>query len=72
MPSLKNLGVELDGKMTVKNPEILGAIGTWLNGHPNATGKGAYDELQQHLHTLFPDEVKSPQIISDQEEGKET
>ena len=70
--SLKNLGVELDGKMTVKNPEILGAIGTWLNGHPNATGKGAYDELQQHLHTQFPDEVKSPQIISNQEEGKET
>lgn len=58
--SLKNLGIEFDGRMKVKNTAIVTAVGDWLNANPHVMGRPAYNQLQAHLHHLYPHKVEQP------------
>ena len=58
--SRKRLGLSRSGDVLDIDPEVMAAAGDWLNGHPSASGRGAYDDLQAKLHELFPERVAKP------------
>jgi len=60
LASRKQLGISRSGDILDIDEDIMAETGDWLNGNPHASGRRAYDELQKHLHTLFPDKVNAP------------